>query len=77
LTFQQQTAVVTAYLNGLVMTARDLFAVAIGAMAVWLLSRVALFILERAIGAEIAHLIVGILLLAIAGFVAGSVARRK
>ena len=51
------------------MSPKDLFAVAIGAIAVWLISIATISMLAGAIGQEFAYLIVGLTLLAVAGFV--------
>ncbi len=53
------------------MSLKDLFAVSIGVMAVWFISVAVISLLAGAIG-ELAHLAVGISLLAVAGFVAKS-----
>jgi hypothetical protein len=51
------------------MSPKDLFAVLMGAMAVWLISIGIISMLASPVGTEFAHLIVGMLLLATAGFV--------
>lgn len=51
------------------MTPRNLLAVAIGAMAVWFISVGIIGLLAQAVG-EFSYLIVGLTLLAVAGFVA-------
>ena len=51
------------------MSPKDMFAVLIGAMAVWLISIGIISMLASPIGTEFAHLIVGVLLLTLAGFV--------
>ena len=53
------------------MPPKDLFAVAIGAIAVWFISIGVITLLASAIG-ELAYLVFGALLLAVAGFVARS-----
>jgi hypothetical protein len=54
------------------MTPKDLFSVAIGALAVWFICIATVSMLSSATGQEFAYLIVGVLLLAVAGFVARS-----
>ena len=51
------------------MSPKDLFAVSMGAIAVWLISIGIISMLATAVGHEFAHLIVGVLLLTTAGFV--------
>jgi hypothetical protein len=51
------------------MIPKDLLAVAIGAMAVWLISIAIVSMLASAVGQEFAYLIVGGTLLAVAGFI--------
>jgi hypothetical protein len=51
------------------MSPKDLFAVLLGAIAVWLTSIGIIAMLATPVGTEFAHLIVGVLLLTVAGFV--------
>lgn len=59
------------------MLPKDLFAVAIGAMAVWFMSISIVAMLSSAIGQEFSSLIVGLTLLAAAGFIWRSAPWRK